>query len=222
MKKILVTILTVAMMTSAVAAFADGGPKGGPMGGQPPRMEQGQQAPRKPDAAPEKPSGEKPADAPEEPADLSGRRPEIPSGEQGQAPSGEKPADAPEMPSGDKQSGTDDTRQAPEKPTGEKPSDKQDQAPTGGQKPVDGQQPTDGRQAPKMIDFEAMVTGGVITQETRDAIKAYMDEHKPEGEMPSAPAEGEAPAGGEPSLLNDLLNAGIITQTEYDAMNSAA
>ena len=49
MKKILVTILTVAMMTSAVAAFADGGPQGSPMGGpmdgQPPRMEQGQQVP---------------------------------------------------------------------------------------------------------------------------------------------------------------------------------
>ena len=180
MKKILVTILTVAMMTSAVAAFADGGPQGGPMGGQPPRMEQGQQAPEKPSEAPEKPTGEKPADAPEEPEDLTGERPEMPSGE--------KPADAPEMPSGE-----------------------QGQAPTG-------------QQAPKMIDFDAMVTSGIISQETRDAIKAYMDEHKPEGEMPTAPAEGEAPtapAEGEPNLLNDLLNAGIITQTEYDAMSAA-
>lgn len=208
MKKILVTILTVAMMTSAVAAFADGGPQGdpmgGPMGGQPPRMEQGQQAPEKPSEVPEKPTGEKPADAPEEPEDLTGERPEMPSGEkpsdapempsgeQGQAPTGEKPADAPEMPSGE-----------------------QGQAPT-------GQQPTDGQQTPKMIDFDAMVTSGVISQETRDAIKAYMDEHKPDGEMPTVSAEGEAPAEGEPSLLNDLLNAGIITQTEYDAMTAAA
>ena len=293
MKKILVTILTVAMMTSAVAAFADGGPQGGPMGGQPPRMEQGQQAPEKPDAAPEKPTGEKPADAPEEPADLTGERPEMPSGE--------KPSDAPEMPGSEKQSDTGDTQkapekpsEAPEKPTGEKPADapaepedltgerpempseKQSQAPTGekpadapemssgeqgqaptgekpempsgeqrqaptGEKPTDapempsgeqgqapqgqaptGQLPTDGQQTPKMIDFDAMVTSGIISQETRDAIKAYMDEHKPEGEMPAAPGEGETPAEGEPSLLNDLLNAGIITQTEYDAMSAAA
>ena len=278
MKKILVTILTVAMMTSAVAAFADGGPQGGPMGGQPPRMEQGQQAPEKPDAAPEKPTGEKPADAPEEPADLTGERPEMPSGE--------KPSDAPEMPGSEKQSDTGDTQkapekpsEAPEKPTGEKPADapaepedltgerpempseKQSQAPTGekpempsgeqrqaptGEKPTDapgipsgeqgqapqgqapqgqaptGQLPTDGQQTPKMIDFDAMVASGVISQETRDAIKAYMDEHKPEGEMPAAPGEGETPAEGEPSLLNDLLNAGIITQTEYDAMSAAA
>ena len=207
MKKILITILTVAMMTSAVAAFADGGPQGGPMGGpmggQPPRMAQDQQAPEKPDAAPEKPTGEKPADAPEEPADLTGERPEMPSGEkpadapempsgeQGQAPTGEKPVDAPEMPSGE-----------------------QAQAPT-------GEKPADDKQAPKMIDFDAMVASGVIFQETRDAIKAYMDEHKPEGEMPTAPAEGEAPADDEPSLLNDLLNAGIITQTEYDALSVA-
>ena len=201
MKKILVTILTVAMMTSAVAAFADGGPQGGPMGGpmdgQPPRMEQGQQAPEKPDAAPEKPTGEKPADAPAEPEDLTGERPEMPSEKQGQGPSGEKPAEAPELPSGEQ-------GQAP-----------QGQAPT-------GQQPTDGQQTPKMIDFDAMVTSGIISQETRDAIQAYMDEHKPEGEMPAAPGEGETPAEGEPSLLNDLLNAGIITQTEYDAMSAAA
>ena len=205
MKKILVTILTVAMMTSAVAAFADGGPQGGPMGGPmggPPRMEQGQQAPEKPDAAPEKPTGEKPADAPEEPEDLTGERPEMSSGEQRQAPTGEKPADAPEMPSGEQ-------GQAPQ---GQAP---QGHAPT-------SQQPTDSQQAPKMIDFDAMVASGVISQETRDDIKAYMDEHKPEGEMPGAPGEGETPAEGEPSLLNDLLNAGIITQTEYDAMSAAA
>jgi len=155
MKKILVTILTVAMMTSAVAAFADGAPMLNPMGGKPPRMEQGQQPPEK--------------------------------------PSGDKPADAPEM-----------------------PSDKQDQAPT------DGQQPTDGQRAPKMIDFDAMVTSGVISQETRDAIRAYMDEHKPKGEMPAAPVEGEAPDEGEPNLLNDLLNAEIITQAEYESLSSAA
>ena len=205
MKKILVTILTVAMLTSAVAAFADGGPQGGPMGGQPPKMEQGRQAPEKPSDAPEKPTGEKPADAPEEPADLTG----------------EKPSDAPEKPTGEKPA------DAPEKPSGE-----QGQAPQ-------GRQPADGQQGPRMIDFDAMVTSGVISQETREKIKTYMDEHKPEGEPPVAPTEGQAPADGQqppeqpegelptdgqeqvPDLLSELLNAGIITQAEYDALSAA-
>jgi hypothetical protein len=79
-------ILTIAMLMTAVAAFAEG--KGGPMGGPQPGQAQqgpqggrgeqppekpadgqapsdGHQPPRKPDAAPEKPTGEKPADAPE-------------------------------------------------------------------------------------------------------------------------------------------------------------
>ena len=30
-----------------------------------------------------------------------------------------------------------------------------------------------------MIDFDAMVTRGIISQETCDRIKAYMEEHKP-------------------------------------------
>lgn len=194
MKKILVTILTVAMLTSTVAAFADGAPMGepvgGPMGSQPPRMEQGQQPPKKPADAPEKPSGEKPGDAPEEPEYLTGERPEMPSGEE--------PADAPEKPSGEEAQAQTDAKR------------------------TDDQQSTDGQQAPKMIDFDAMVTVGVISQETRDAIKAYMDEHKPEGEMPTAPAEGETPGHGEPNLLNDLLSAGVITQTEYDTLSAAA
>jgi hypothetical protein len=126
------------------------------------------------------------------------------------------------MSSDEEQSSTDDTRQASEKPTDapEMPSGGQAQA-SQGQAPS-GALPTDGQKAPKMIDFDAMVTSGVISQETRDSIQAYMDEHKPEGEMPAAPGEGETPAEGEPSLLNDLLNAGIITQTEYDAMSAAA
>ena len=79
-----------------------------------------------------------------------------------------------------------------------------------------------------MIDFDAMVTSGVISQETRDAIKAYMDEHRPEG----APAEGQAPTDGQqppekpadgqmPDLLSDLLSAGVITQAEYEALTAA-
>lgn len=185
MKKILVTILTVAILTSAVAAFADGGPQGAPMGGPGNGPKGGQQmqhqVPEKPSGekpadAPEKPTGEKPADAPEEPADLTG----------------EKPADAPEMPSGE-----------------------QGQAPQ-------GQQPADGQQGPRMIDFDAMVTNGVISQETRENIRDYMEAHKPEGEKPADASEKPADSQEQkPDLLNDLLNASIITQAEYDALSDA-
>ena len=57
-------------------------------------------------------------------------------------------------------------------------------------------------QAPGMIDFDAMVTKGVISQETCDKIKAYMEAHKPadlpemNGENPAERPEmnGEKPA----------------------------
>lgn len=235
MKKFFAMMLTIAMLLTAVAAFAEGGRQGGPqMGGPkmgqmqggnserqtPPEKPSGRNiadAPEKPDAAPEKPTGEKPADAPAEPEDLTG----------------EKPADMPEKPA-------DDQAPANGQTPPEKPSDNQRTA--DGQTPAEGQQaPTDGQapqgQGPKMIDFDAMVTRGIISQETRDAIKAYMDEHKPadmpaDGQTPpekpadgqtspEKPADGQAPEDAENGLLNDLLNAGIITQAEYDAMMAA-
>ena len=93
-----------------------------------------------------------------------------------------------------------------------------------------------------------MVKNGVISQETYDKIKAYMEENKPanlpemdgqapemdgqppqmneqppqmNGEVPSDLPEmnGERPANG--GLLNDLLSSGIITQAEYDALSEA-
>ena len=74
-----------------------------------------------------------------------------------------------------------------------------------------GEQPADlpqtNGQAPVMIDFDAMVTKGVISQETCDKIKAYMEAHKPADlpemngqnptdEQPATPpaANGEQPA----------------------------
>ncbi len=207
MKRIFAMILTIAMLMTAMAAIAEG--KGGPMGG--PRQEQTQQGdkgprgeaprqmqrnrdqqpPEKPSDAPEKPSGEKPADAPER-EDLTGEKP-------------------------------DDASEESEAQTGDKP-----ELPSGGQ----GQQPpkTDDR----MVDFDAMVTSGVISQETREQIKAYMDAHRPE----DAPADGQAPTGEQqptekpadeqstaegqgPDLLADLLNAGVITQAEYEALTAA-
>ena len=96
-----------------------------------------------------------------------------------------------------------------------------------------------------MIDFDAMVTKGVISQETCNKIKTYMEEHKPadmpdgqpaanvpemdgekpvEGQTPPEKPDGERPAdapgmGG--GLLADLLKDSIITQSEYDALIAA-
>ena len=153
---------------------------------------------------------------------------------------------------------------------------------------MNGQKPSG---LPNMIDFDDMVSKGVISQETCDKIKAYLDEHRPadlpemdgqlpkrngqtpdmdsqppqtDGQAPSmggrppqrngrAPGmesqppqmNGQAPSGDAPAdlpelpdmngelpktegatsakggLLNDLLNEGIITQAEYDALNEA-
>ena len=90
-----------------------------------------------------------------------------------------------------------------------------------------------------------MVTKGVISQETCNKIKSYMEEHKPadlpdgqptanipemsgekpaDGQTPPEKPEGEKPAdapgmGG--GLLADLLKDGVITQAEYDALIEA-
>ena len=175
------------------------------------------------------------------------------------------------------------------------------QTPAPGDGPqINGQRPSG---PPDKIDFDDMVSKGVISQETCDRIMAYMEEHKPadlpgmdgqrpemdglapNGEAPTdlpehsdrngqlpqmngtAPSMGGQPPqmngtapsmGGQPpqmngtaqsgeapadlpelpdmneelptlngeahakgGLLNDLLNNGIITQTEYDALSEA-
>ena len=117
----------------------------------------------------------------------------------------------------------------------------------GSDKPAD--LPEMNGQAPGRIDFDAMVSKGIISEKTCNQIKAYMEEHKPAdlpemnggkpaglpeadgqaplGEAPAdlpemngeEPAEGEAPATG--GLLSDLLKDGIITQSEYEALAAA-
>lgn len=57
-----------------------------------------------------------------------------------------------------------------------------------------------GPQAPGFVDFDAMVTQGVITQDTCDRIKAYMEEHKP-ADLPEM--DGQAPDGNsQPPEMN--------------------
>ena len=71
---------------------------------------------------------------------------------------------------------------APELPSGEKPTEMHER-------------PNSGK--PGMIDFDAMVTCGVISQETCDKIKAYIAEHKPAGmpEMNGQEHDGEKQDG---------------------------
>ncbi len=75
--------------------------------------------------------------------------------------------------------------------------------------------------------FDKLVQDGTISQETFDAIMEYMKENAPEkpevnGERPDGMPEfnGEKPDDA-PDLLKDLLNAGIITQEEYDTISSS-
>jgi hypothetical protein len=132
---------------------------------------------------------------------------------------------------------------------GYRPAGQPPQMPSGNQNgnQQNGQPPQKpGSEGPVMIDFDAMVTKGVISQETCDKIKAYMEEHKP-ADMPNNqpstnapemtaenPTEDqtppEKPDGGNSmddapemggGLLADLLKDGIITQAEYDALIAA-
>ena len=129
----------------------------------------------------------------------------------------------PEKPSDDRQ----DAQTPPEKPS----DDRQD-ALTPPEKPSDdrqnSQQPGDMGQGqmpgmpgnmgePKMIDFDALVSDGVITQETGDSIRAFMDSDRPSGDrMP------ERMSNGQPlSVLDKLLYAGVITAQEYEAISAA-
>ncbi|MCR5089420.1 MAG: SHOCT domain-containing protein [Oscillospiraceae bacterium] len=149
------------------------------------------------------------------------------------------------------------------------------QGPMNGQPPemngeapeMNGQPPEMNGEAPEMngqppfeaagfIDFEAMVSDGVLSEDTYESILAYMEENKPEDlpEMNGQPPEmngeapemngqppmmnGEAPDGEAPEdlperpemdgenaafggILEDLLNDGIITEEEYEALLAA-
>ena len=155
---------------------------------------------------------------------------------------GEKPSDLPEM-NGEAPSGLPEMNGQPPQMNSEDPSGLPEM---NGQPPqMNGEKPSG---HPDMIDFDAMVKNGVISQETCDKIKAYMEEHRPselpemngqlpqtdgqvpemggqppqtDGEKPSDLPEmnGEHPDNG--GLLNDLLSNGIITQAEYDALSEA-
>ncbi len=162
-------------------------------------------------------------------------QPETRQGEQ-------RPAEASKM-NGEASSDLPEMNDQPPQMNGETPSGLPEM---NGQPPqMNGEKPSG---HPDVIDFDAMVKNGIISRETCDKIKAYMEENRPSelpemkgrlpqtdgqapeiggqppqmnGESPSGLSEmnGEHPANG--GLLNDLLSNGIITQAEYDALSEA-
>ncbi len=140
----------------------------------------------------------KPADLPE----TDGQLPET----DGQAPDGEAPTDLPELP--------DRNGQAPQR-NGKAPGMGSQSGQRNGRGPgmgsqlpqMKGQAPEMGGQLPQM---NGQMPGG-------DAPSDLPEPQNFNGELPEA--NGEIPAGG--GLLNDLLNDGIITQAEHDALCEA-
>ena len=222
MKKVLLVILALTVLLSlSVTAFAAGPESGTDNASQqmPGIMQQGQVPNGRPEMGGQPPmvNGEVPA--------MNGQQPEMNGQISGM---GGRP---PMM-----------NRQAPDR---EAPADLPEHPDMGGEAPeMNGRPPMMNGQHPGFVDFDAMAAEGVISQETLENIKAYMEENKPadlpdiDGDVPQKngqppemdgqPPEmnGEAPAfDGEDSmvdsLLNDLLEAGIITQAEYDAVCKA-
>lgn len=198
MKKVFAVLIAVALVLClSVTAFADGPSQSGNAG---PGQQQtgGFQQGQMPGGAP--PMNDQAPDENGQPPQMDGQAP----GMGGPNGSGEAPSDLPELPGMNSQM-PQMNGQAPgmSGPSGndEAPSDLPELPSMNGQMPgMDGRGPGMGPQAPGFIDFDAMVTQGVITQDTCDRIKAYMEEHKP-ADLPEM--NGQAPDGnGQPPEMN--------------------
>ena len=202
MKKIFALILAIAMLVMSVSALAEGNENQNTGTEQTQTVEGTQQG---------APMGQPPMGGMNGPMDgnMQGMR--------GQPPMGEKPENAPEKPTGEKPA------DAPEEPEDLSESAAENQNARNGNRRAQGRgfggmrgQGSQDMKAHVMIDFDAMVTNGVISQETCDKIKAFMEEHKPE-DLPEM--NGQKPAEG--GLLAELLENNVITQEEYDALTAA-
>ena len=182
-----------------------------------PRREEGRQAPGNSQQAPSDNRQQAPSDSQQQvPTDD---RQQAPSGNQQQAPmnNGETPVQNPQKsdaaPSQDGQGGM--NNQMPNAMNGQNPNGMNGQMPNG----MDNQQPggMDARMdEPVRIDFDALVTEGVISQETRDSIEAYMEGEKPaQGQLPERRNDGRRI-----TLLDELLLSGVITAQEYETISA--
>ncbi len=215
MKKLITMILALALVLTSVAAFADTGSNQSFPGGGAPQMGQ-MPGNNQNGGAPDFSNGQPPElpEGVEAPDTTNGQPPELPEGVEAPDTTNGQP---PELPEG---------VEAPDTTNGQTNGMPGNNGPMGG-KPGD----MNGGNAPGMIDFDAMATNSVISSETLEKIKAFMEANKPEGqpemngEAPEQNCEapdltGEAPELGA-DLLDDLLKNEIITQAEYDALVAA-
>ncbi len=97
----------------------------------------------------------------------------------------------------------------------------------GGNRPPEKPGETSGQPAGG-VSLEDLVQSGVISQETMDAIVAYMKKNQP-ADLPQKPDGVPEPAGENANapedgmmihqeVLSQLLENGLLTQTEYDVM----
>lgn len=66
--------------------------------------------------------------------------------------------------------------------------------------------------------YEKLLTDGTISQETYDKIKAYLAENAPQKDDTAAPKDKTT---DKVNMLDSLLAAKIITQSDYDALKAA-
>ena len=93
---------------------------------------------------------------------------------------------------------------------GQMPQDNNQQPQDGSCQQMPGRMGKGGRGHRDMMNLDALVQNGTLSQETRDAIAKYMTEKKQtekEDRMKS--------------LLDELKDAGVITQEDYDAIEAA-
>ena len=238
MKKFFAFVLTAALvLTAMTAALAEGGR---PAMGQMPNGNRQAQMGRGPQGVPPQMNGQRPNDRNR--SDANGERPELP--QDGNAPSdGQLPQfpqddNAPtdgQLPQFPQDGDTSTDGQLPQRP-------QDDDASTDGQlpqRPQGGEMPADGRmnkgiKAQKRIDFDSLLQQDVISQETYDAIEAYLkdrtpvhgqtselpqDDHTPaDGQTPELPQDSDTPID---PLLDELVKAEIITAEIADAIEAA-
>ena len=127
--------------------------------------------------------------------------------------------------------GNNGSQTAPTAPTDGTSSATQPQQPANGNGFKGGKFGGFGHRGGMRVSFEQLLKDGVITQETYDAIIAYIQKNAPaapaastDGTAPAAPADGTAPeaAPSENPVLSDLLKDGVITQEQYDAIINAS
>ena len=240
MKKLFTLFLAIVVLTTAAAAFAENTATdtssipqqqqmpGGPMSaGHGPGHQPGVQVPNN-----QIPNG------PAQNAHAPNRQVSGNQTSNAQIPAGQIPRN--QIPNGQSPSGQTANGQAP---SNEKPADVPE-LPGNGQPGSAPGMPGNGNQV--MIDFDELVTSGVISQETCDKIMSYMEANRPtdpadmtsQSEESGKPQDPPATNGQAPSdassvnvqppeapqingLLKDLLDAEVITQEEYDAMAAA-